>query len=643
MRSDDIRAVLIADCGIQYTRVSLVDVVEEDQYRLIAQREMPTTAEPPFSNVTLAVREGIAELERSTGRQLLENDHLRIPQGRDGQGVDAFVATCSAAGALPVLILAVTADITARNAVQAAEGTYAVPFRIVTMEEVLRDNPLKEEYAEAPGERWWKVLERLGPGVVLLVGGVDWGKVAPLRKLARSLMEALPPRPARIEQQVARLPVTVLYAGNAQAQEVVKEELVDHVDLHIVDNLTPALRQTNLLPARRELERLYEEQVLQQQPGYRDLKDWVQGPVQLPYVGLQLSARFLAGHNERQVLALDLGSGATVVVWADAEKSARVVLGHLGMGYGIGRVLSLRGAERIRRWLPFPISLEEVRNWVLNRTLRPRSLPTTVRDFLLSQAVAREALSYAMERLREQVAPSFEVIVATGGGLTRTPRLAQAALLLLDVLQPLGETPSGLVDLYLDRSQLLPSVGALATVNPDAAACVLTQDGLFHLGSCIVPLGRPRPGARAVEIELEFADEVKQTTEVAWGQLACVPFRWSEAAHLTIRPARGVRIGQGRPGEPLTTKGGEMIYSGALGLIVDARGRPLSLPEKDDRRIAQLRNWLEQCSAYTPAELDQVLPPPEVEAPTEEAVPGTEVAPVASPTAPSETERLPWE
>ncbi len=606
----DFRAILAVDCGIEHTRVALVDIVGENEYRLVAQRELATTAEPPYANVTLAVQQAIVELERGTGRQLLENDRLKIPQGRDGQGVDAFVATCSAGGSIPVLVLAITADITAQSAVRAVEGTFAVPFQVVTMDQVLREAPLNSSSDENAPEPWWKAVGRLYPGGVLLVGGVEGGNVAPLRTLARSLAEAVAPAPTRLEQEVARPPLPVIYAGNSRAQETVQQYLTGQLELHTVENVRPSLREENLLPARQEIERLYEEQVLKQLPGYEELASWAQSPVQLPYMGLQLVARFLSMHHQRQVLALDVGSGSTAMAWAGGEQCRRVVLGHMGTGYGIARVLARRGVEGISRWLPFPVSAEEIRDWILNQALYPRTVPVTVRDVLIQQAVAREAVVAAMEKLSAQAAGPCEMLVASGGAIGRAPRLPQSVLMLLDALQPDGRNPSGLVDLYLDRSCLIPSIGAMATLNPDAAACVLLRDGLMHLGPCLVPLGRFKAGARALQVEIEYADGVTHGAEVRWGQVEIVAFRFGQEAHLTVNPSRGVFVGHGRPGEQLTTREGEMIRSGALGLIIDARGRPLPLPEDEELRRSTVRGWLEQINAYTKEELDGVMPPP---------------------------------
>jgi len=598
----DIRAVLIADCGMEHTRVTLVDVVETDTYRMVAQEEVPTTVEPPLSDVTIAVREAIAALERTTGRSLLQDGQLRIPQSRDGQGVDAFVATCSAAGSMPVLILAVTEDISAQSARRAVEMLYAVPFRTVSTEQVLREDPLT---GGAGTDAWWRNLERLTGGCLLLVGGADGGNVNPARVLARALAEALPPQPARLEQEAAEMGLRVLYAGNRRAREIVKEELGNRVALHFAENVRPRLREEHLLSAHEALSHLYEDLRLHRMAGYEGLRAWSHVPVQLPYMGLQLAARFLAAHHQRQVLALDVGSGATVAVQAHGERCARVVLGHFGLGYGIGRLFAER-ANRIGRWLPFPISEGDVNDWLLNLALRPRAKPDTLPGLLLQQAAAREAVAAVRERLAEQMPDSYEIVVGSGGGIVRAPRLAQAALILLDGLQPSGVNPTGIVDLYLDRSCLLPSLGALAMVQPDAAACVLLQDGLYHLGPCIVPLGRGKEGALALRLEMEFVNGMRREVEVRWGEVIAIPPYWGNEVHLTVQPARGVSAGTGRRGERLTTRDGDRIRCGVLGLIVDARGRPLSLSQDAAARRKTLRQWLEQFEAYTREEMDSL-------------------------------------
>jgi len=59
----------------------------------------------------------------------------------------------------------------------------------------------------------------------------------------------------------------------------------------------------------------------------------------------------------------------------------------------------------------------------------------------------------AAERRRE-LGPEFEVIVGSGGVLTHAPLQAQAALILLDALEPIGITT-----VWLDSTSLAVPVG----------------------------------------------------------------------------------------------------------------------------------------------------------------------------------------
>ena len=85
--------------------------------------------------------------------------------------------------------------------------------------------------------------------------------------------------------------------------------------------------------------------------------------------------------------------------------------------------------------------------------------------------------------------------MGTGGLLAHTPRPGQAALLLLDALQPAGEG-LGSVELALDTTMLIPALGNLAQYHPAAAAYIFDRDCLAWLGTAIVAQGRPRESRR---------------------------------------------------------------------------------------------------------------------------------------------------
>ena len=77
------------------------------------------------------------------------------------------------------------------------------------------------------------------------------------------------------------------------------------------------------------------------------------------------------------------------------------------------------------------------------------------------------------------------------------------------------------------------------------------------------------------------------------GQLAIVPIQQGEHAHLTLRPERGIDVGFGGPGKA----GALRIAGGAVGLMIDARGRPLNLATDPGRRRELNEKWLYEIGA----------------------------------------------
>ena len=89
--------ILLADVGAVATNVGLIDMVG-GEYRLIGATRTMSTADAPYEDVMLGVRQGIMQLEALTGRRLLDAQNALIkPTRTDGEGTDAFVAVTSAA------------------------------------------------------------------------------------------------------------------------------------------------------------------------------------------------------------------------------------------------------------------------------------------------------------------------------------------------------------------------------------------------------------------------------------------------------------------------------------------------------------------------------------------------------------------
>jgi hypothetical protein len=102
---------------------------------------------------------------------------------------------------------------------------------------------------------------------------------------------------------------------------------------------------------------------------------------------------------------------------------------------------------------------------------------------------------------------------------------------------------------------------------------------------------------------------------VPYGSIEVIPLRPEQRASLRVKPAAGFRIGTDEPGKQVQTKPGEEIKGGLIGLIIDARGRPLTLPSDPQARIAKLLEWGQAIRAYSGRESFSLLPEPVVAPP----------------------------
>ena len=76
--------------------------------------------------------------------------------------------------------------------------------------------------------------------------------------------------------------------------------------------------------------------------------------------------------------------------------------------------------------------------------------------------------------------------------------------------------------------------------------------------------------------------------EVRAGQLLVIPLGPGEQGRLTLRPERGIDVGFGGPGRAGTIR----VSGGAVGLMIDARGRPLQLAKDPAHRRELNQKWL---------------------------------------------------
>jgi MutL protein len=605
---DEATAVLVAEIGSATTRVTLVDSVAGEA-RLIGQAEVSSTTEPPYENAVIGILEAATQIGEATGRQLVQSDGtLLMPQTSERDGVSSLVALTSAAGLMGVVITAVASEVSARSAQRASRATYASVLQVVTLDDAARAVGGQDA---SWIERQVQALIGLRPDVVFMTGGLDGGVEDALVRLSHIVgLTALNTRVEADGQQrhdIAARPV--IFAGNSSARERVIEALSGRAELTVVDNVRPTLEVERLDPARQVLTRRYADHMLPRLPGISALRR-LSAPLYTACDAVGLMTRFVAERDGRAALTLDVGSASTAGYLHSQGRYSPAVVSGVGTGYGVGAVLAERGLAAIARWLPFPINERDLTHWLLNKMLRPQITPTTREDVLLEHAVAREALALALGALwDERSGAPYDFVIACGGVLAHAPHPGLAALTLLDALQPSPDESLMAIELHLDVLGLMGACGALAFTAPDMALTLFERDLLNNtpLATCIVPLGSGRVGEIAVEAELKTLSGGTQRISVQHGQIGCLPLAPGSSGTLTLRPAGGVRIGRNAPGEAAPSDPGK-IRGSALGVIIDARGRPLRLPETPIERQQMLWDWLTALGVesgplpYAPAE-----------------------------------------
>ena len=607
-KTEDIHIIVATDCGSTTTKAVLFEKVN-DEYRQTFRGEAPTTVEAPIEDVTVGVVNAFRELEELSGRKLLDGDDRIIRPRRDADGerigCDVYISTSSAGGGLQMMVAGVVRKMTAESAERAALGAGAIVMDVISS----NDKRLPHQQIER--------IRQLRPDMIVLAGMIDdterIGHVVALSELIR----AADPRPRL--GSTFKLPV--IYAGTKSAREEVRERLGEKTDLDIVDNLRPVLEIENLGPTREKIHDLFMEHVMQQAPGYKKLMTWTDVPIMPTPGAVGEIIQTIAEKKNINVVGVDIGGATTDVFSVFSGTFNRTVSANLGMSYSIANVFKEAGLENVLRWVPFPMDERELRNEIKNKMIRPTTIPQLLNDLILEQAIAKEALRLAFVQHRSfasklkgvsqerTIADAFDqgfadsivdmmeldLIVGSGGVLSHAPRRSQTAMMLLDAYQPEGFTM-----LAVDSIFMMPHLGVLSQLHPQAATEVFDKDCMIYLGPTVAPRGNGREGKAAMSVSIRRENGEVEECEVLAGEIRLVPLGPEETATVEVAPTRVFDVGAGK-GKKVTRK----VQGGVVGLVLDARGRPLALPDDETLRAERLKDWMAVLEAYPSMELEE--------------------------------------
>ena len=282
---------------------------------------------------------------------------------------------------------------------------------------------------------------------------------------------------------------------------------------------------------------------------------------------IESAARALAAASRRATLVVDVTGANTSLVCASGA-TVIAAHSHMGIGPGADRVVARAGLDRVRRWIPRPIDAPALLERVFNRARWPDAVATSPLTLALEMSLAREAIAHLVRDARRagldvDAIRGAEIVVATGD-LARLPRPAQTALVAID-----GLAGEGTQLITRELADALIVQGAIATRAASA--------------------------------------DVAGTTEAIALVLTVAPKR---STTVTVTDANGTveeRVGRGALFLVPTTGQAQIALSGqterytasglSLGVIVDARGRPLELPQRDAERVPVIARWYSALAA----------------------------------------------
>lgn len=592
------RVILATDCGSTTTKAILIQQID-GVYRQTHRGEAPTTVEAPFADVTIGVVNAVTEVQELAGRRLIGDDGRIIQPATEREGCDIYISTSSAGGGLQMMVAGVVREMTGESAKRAALGAGAIVM------DVIASNDRRK-----PHEQIQRIRE-LRPDIMLISGGIDGGTTTHVVQIAELIAPAKPRPRFGGEYQLP-----IIYAGNKNAAPLVRKvlESAEGFALTVVDNLRPVLERENLGPARDAIHDLFLEHVMAHAPGYDKLMEWTDAPI-MPTPGAV--GNILQTIAERQginVVGVDIGGATTDVFSVFDRVFNRTVSANLGMSYSISNVCAEAGMPNILRWVPFDMDLRELRNRVKNKMIRPTTIPQTIEALVFEQAVAREALRLAYIQHKEfattlkgvqqqrSVGDTFnqetsghtivdnmklDLLVASGGVLSHAPRMHQTAMMLIDAFEPEGFTT-----LAKDSIFMMPHLGVLAQVNPQASLEVFERDCLVYLGTCVAARGTAKAGRPCFRYAIR-SSTLNESGQMMVGDIRLFPLGDGERAMVSVEPDRAFDCGAGA-GKAIERE----VRGGAVGIVLDARGRPLVLPVERATGRALVETWVNALQLY---------------------------------------------
>jgi len=549
----------------------------DNRYRLINQTTSYATFTSPRKNVWIHVLNTIYNLQNLIGVKLLDDDHHLIqPVQSNGVGVDQIVGTTSAGSPLKIIILGLVDQQSISSAIHLANSTYCGELVIIDL------------HASQDRATQIDTLLQTQPDIIIVCGGFNEGATKSVFHLFETVSMA-----CQLMATYDR-PI-ILYSGNQTIQDKIKSTYENLLDIRFASNIRPASNTEDIDSAMDILADITKEIKIQQNPHIGILDELTKKTLLPTSPALGRVIKFLskARTSDKGVLGLTIDSSSVTIASSYNGILSLNTFTELGLGRNLQYLLESDAIKNINLWLNMDVPINHVKAYLLNKQIQPISVPATDEDLAIELALARHLIQTAIKKSSNaqptklttfgyQI-PPVEPIISAGDIFTHVPNLAHSMLVLLDGFQPLGATT-----FVLDQYHLAGVLGAAAEVNPTLTIQVLDSNAFLHLGTIVSPIGLAKIGSPILRASMIDENGYEIRTELNLGSIEVLPLAADSSATLTLHPLQKFDVGMGGPGI-----GGKLkVKGGAMGVVLDGRGRPIILPKDPEERYQRFQNWL---------------------------------------------------
>lgn len=558
---------LSLDIGKSRTQASLF-AQRDGAWAVESIASVPTAIEGDSSRFRENIQDLLSQVEREGNVRLL-NDR--------GQLTDL----CRLEGAPDFVGLSLSAGKPVRTALIGLSEDYSIaPLRrlvsLFNCEVVLEVNLQENLNATAQLER----LLTSDVELYVIGGGANGGASKTLKAAIENLRLVYHLIPKTIRPQI-------VYCGNQRLADYAQSEIEAGLDMHLASNIqtTPGSEDPSLVW--KAMLAAFERLRIQQIPGLAE----VVGALHASVIPSDFSAARLVRFLER---SSDNGKGVLMLRVEPDSVSVIAAWDQKINGVCHRFALNENALEAARGFSTHVTDPNSFATYAHNRSLFPFFTPATLEDLSIEHALTRLRVREALNALQSLdgdfgynpslgLTRAFEPIILSGSEAC----LALPHQVLMTALD--GILPHGITTVLQDERELLTAMGSLAPKDPLLPVQVMDAEAFTNLATVVTVDAPAAEGQKVLQIEVNEGQQAPRLFhKVQMGELKRIETLRSGKTELYLAPEDESDVGMGLRG-----LGGWIgVMASKVGVVIDARGRPLSLPADEAARAETLRNWL---------------------------------------------------